>query len=70
MSQEYLPLSLKRFGVGAMLRFAKLEVGFHVDLGSLLKLAQVGVGAGVERQNVMPGGLTLLASYMIKKEVK
>lgn len=41
MAQKYLSLALRRIGIGGRISIAQLVVRLHIDMGALLKAAEV-----------------------------
>lgn len=61
MSQKYLSLTLRRVGLRTVFWLAELKVSLDINVGALLKVAQIVIRAWVEGQDVVPGSFTLRA---------
>ena len=63
MAEEDLTLPLGRRGVRGRVRFSKFEIGFDINVGSLLQVAKVVVRRRTEREDSVPGRKRLRASW-------
>lgn len=63
VTQEDLALALGRVRISGGIRFPQFEIGLDIDLRAFLKVTKVVIRVRAEREDVVPGGRSLRASW-------